>query len=283
MSCASVAALHCLAMGCAVCFLTACATRGGVQVVHDMTPIDRSSVTGVTVDTFSAGAFAARDGTTLRYRLLGPATLAVGARYPLVVQLHGSGGIGDDNQKQMEIAAKAWALPDIRRRYPAFVLVPQLGVRSADYDDPEHPRSAQASTALRAALELIDQVATAQPVDRQRIYATGFSMGGSATWLAVMLRPHYFAAAMPVSGIAPPLSEAPLLRDTPLLVMHGDADTENPIDSDRDMVAAIRAAGGGDIRLREYVGLAHATPADVVPGDWWRDWLFSHRRRLESR
>ena len=63
-----------------------------------------------------------------------------------------------------------------------------------------------------------------------------------------------------------------------MLVLHGDADTENPIDSDRAMVAAIRAAGGRQVRLRSYVGLQHLPPGDLVPGDWWRDWLFAQHR-----
>ena len=63
-----------------------------------------------------------------------------------------------------------------------------------------------------------------------------------------------------------------------MLVLHGDADSENPIDSDRAMVAAIRAAGGRQVQLRSYVGLQHLPPGDLVPGDWWRDWLFAQHR-----
>lgn len=103
-------------------------------------------------------------------------------------------------------------------------------------------------------------------------------MGGSATWLSLLARPDLFAAALPISGIAPDRARANALKHIPILVLHGDADTENPIDADREMVAAIRAVGGRQVRMRTYAGLAHLPPGDLVPGDWWRDWLFAQHR-----
>lgn len=227
---------------------------------------------------FSSGQFVAADGTTLAYRLLSPATMEPGRRYPLVLQLHSSGGIGQDNQAQLDAMAKGWALPDNRTRYPAFVLVPQFPVRSANYDDPITPSSAQASPALGAAMELIDELAGRLPVDPERLYASGFSMGGSAAWLAPVLRPGRFAAIVPISGIAPADTDAQALLSLPILVMHGDADSENPIGADRRMVATLHARGNDNIRLREYAGLAHSPPGDALPGQAWRDWLFAQRR-----
>ena len=138
---------------------------------------------------------------------------------------------------------------------------------------------AYAAPALQSALELIDAVAARAPVDPRRIYASGFSMGGSTTLLALLARPDLFAAAMTMSAIAPSRSEAARLKTMPLLMLHGDADSENPIGSDREMVAAIHAAGGRQARLREYGGLKHQPPGDMLPGEWWRDWLFAQHRK----
>lgn len=264
---------------CIALCISGCVILAPDQQVREVPPIDGSVVASVPLDAFATGEFTASNGTMLVYRLLTPENVVAGKRYPLVVQFHGSGGIGRDNRSQVEIAVRAWALPDERRRHPAFVLVPQFPVRSATYDDPVNPRSARASSALAAALELVREIAMSRPVDDRRIYATGFSMGGSATWLAPILQPNLFAAAIPVSGIAPERSQAAALKALPLLVLHGDADTENPIDADRDMVRTIHAQGGRHIRLRTYTGLAHQPPGDLIPGDWWRDWLFAQRRR----
>jgi predicted peptidase len=267
-------------LACTALLLAGCARDAGEILVRGTPPLDRSPAAALSADDFAAGTFTARDGTTLPYRLLAPAHIEPGRRYPLVVQFHGSGAIGNDNRAQIErdFAARAWAIPAIRDRYPAFVLVPQFPVRSANYDDPVAPRSAIATPALSAALELVDAVIAQQPVDRTRIYASGFSMGGSATWLSLLARPNLFAAALPISGIAPDRARAGELKHIPMLILHGDADTENPIDSDREMVAAIRAAGGRQVRLRSYVGLQHLPPGDLAPGDWWRDWLFAQHR-----
>ena len=43
--------------------------------------------------------------------------------------------------------------------------------------------------------------------------------------------------------------------------------------------AAIHAAGGRQARLREYAGLKHQPPGDMLPGEWWRDWLFAQHRK----
>ncbi|HNV79883.1 MAG TPA: prolyl oligopeptidase family serine peptidase [Thermomonas sp.] len=263
-----------------VALLAGCAGNAGETLVRGTPPLDRSPAAAISADDFVAGSFTARDGTTLPYRLLTPAHIEPGRRYPLIVQFHGSGAIGSDNRAQVErdFAARAWAIPAIRARHPAFVLVPQFPVRSANYDDPMVPRSAVAAPALGAALELVDAVIARQPVDRTRLYASGFSMGGSATWLSLLARPDLFAAAVPISGIAPDRAVADQLTHVPILVLHGDADSENPIDADRAMVAAIRAAGGRQVRMRRYVGLAHMPPGDLVPGDRWRDWLFAQHR-----
>ena len=269
-----------LPLACAALLLAGCASDAGETLVRGTPPLDRSPAAALSADDFVAATFTARDGTTLPYRLLAPVRVEPGRRYPLVVQFHGSGAIGTDNRAQIErdFAARAWAIPAIRARHPAFVLVPQFPVRSANYDDPVAPRNAIATPALAAALELVDAVIARQPVDHRRVYASGFSMGGSATWLSLLARPDLFAAALPISGIAPDRARAGELKHMPMLVLHGDADTENPIDSDREMVAAIRAAGGRQVRLRSYVGLQHQPPGNLVPGDWWRDWLFAQHR-----
>lgn len=272
--------MRCAQLAGAVLLLAACANDAGETLVRGTPPLDRSPAMGITAEDFTAGTFVARDGTTLPYRLLAPTRIEPGHRYPLVVQFHGSGAIGTDNRAQIagDFAARAWAIPAIRSRHPAFVLVPQFPVRSANYDDPSAPRVAIATPVLAAALELVDDTMARHPVDPARVYASGFSMGGSAAWLSLLARSDLFAAAVPIGGIAPDRARAADLKQVPILVLHGDADTENPIAADRAMVTAIRAVGGRQVRMRTYVGLAHLPPGDLVPGDWWRDWLFAQHR-----
>jgi predicted peptidase len=249
------------------------------ELVPGAAPMARDAVAAADTGLFSQQAFTAADGTMLPYRLLAPVNQKPGVRYPLVLQLHGSGGIGADNLKQLDRLAKSWAMPDVRARYEAYVLVPQFAIRSANYGPPSPGQFAEHSAALPAALELAEKFAQEQPVDRARIYATGFSMGGSAAWLAPTLKPGLFAAIVPISGIAPANASAALLQDLPVWVLHGNADTENPIGADLRLTAEISKRGGNRIFFREYDGLDHQLHADVYPGYWWRDWLFAQRRQ----
>ena len=58
----------------------------------------------------------------------------------------------------------------------------------------------QVSAPLGTALDLLIMIQNEFPVDRDRIYITGLSMGGFATWESLMRHPQMFAAAIPVCG-----------------------------------------------------------------------------------
>lgn len=259
--------------------LTNCATTETFQLVDDPTPLARDVFNGISADQFESGNFTSSRGKKWVYRLLRPSTEVPGETYPLVVQLHGSGGIGTDNTGQVERMAKSWAMPEVRARYQAFVLIPQFPIRSANYGSTSPDQHAVPSPALDDALELVKHFAASHAVDGSRIYATGFSMGGSAAWLLPQLDPGTFAAIVPISGIAPPDSQVASYITLPVLAIHGNADTENPITADRRFTRAITRHGGQKATLREYEGLAHQPPADAYPGFWWRDWLFEQRRK----
>ncbi len=261
---------------------TALASGAGADVRHETidnaTPLARNLFDAVALDQFERATFTTSRGSSLPYRLLRPSKLQPGKTYPLVIQLHGSGGIGSDNAGQLERLAKAWAMPELRERYQAFILVPQLADRSANYGPAAPDQHAEAAPALSDALELINALAARAPVDRSRIYATGFSMGGSAAWLLPCLAPELFAGIVPISGIAPPDDQASKFTHLPVLAMHGNADPENPITADRRFIRALTGQGAQHVAWREYTGLDHQPPADVYPGLWWRDWLFAQRR-----
>lgn len=232
------------------------------------------------VEAFSAERFTGTNGITIGYRLLPPPEVRPGERYPLVLQLHGSGEIGEDNVSQLRPFDRSWALPEIRGRFPAYVLVPQFPGRSASYhDDPvDGLRSSQADPPLAAAMELVDSLSGRLPIDERRVYVVGFSMGASSTWNALLLRPGRFAAAVPIAGVPPERALAPRLAAANLLLVHGLEDTVNPPEPTHAMIAALEAAGSRRVRLREYEGLEHQVPPEMIAGTEWREWLFAQRR-----
>jgi len=265
----------------AVAALCAC-TGGGIDVerrVFVETPIASRSAVAAVDGRFERGEFVAPDAVRLPYRLLTPTSAHPDERFPLVLVLHGSGAIGDDNERQLGPFARAWASPEIAAAFPAYVVVPQVGARSADYaPDDDGLAASHPGTSLPGVLALMDELTRRLPVDRSRIYVVGFSMGASAALDAVTMRPEFFAGAAAFSGIAPQRLLAGRAAATPQLLVHGTDDDENPIGPDRAWAAALAAAGGRP-RFVEYQGMDHRVPPDMIESPEWRSWLFSHRRR----
>src|ERR1700744_3743021 len=72
---------------------------------------------------------------TMPYRLFHP---EASGKLPLIIYLHGSGGLGDDNQKQLALGnifgTRVWLLPENQKRFPCYVLVPQTDRGWVRYD-----------------------------------------------------------------------------------------------------------------------------------------------------
>ncbi|HEX9983964.1 MAG TPA: alpha/beta hydrolase-fold protein [Thermoanaerobaculia bacterium] len=223
----------------------------------------------VSVDAFEAASFRASNGVELPYRLLRPP--ADGRPYPLVVIFHGSGAIGTDNRSQIGPVAKNWASDAVRRAYPAYVLVPQMPSRSADYvDDATIGRRSVGTETLTATLDLVEMVRGRERVDR--LYAIGFSMGGSAVWNALRWKPGLFSAVVIVAGVPNPDALA-LLGNTRVLLVHGDADTENPFAA----AWATYQLAPRKLELWRFRGVEHEFPRQLIGTTELAEWL--HRER----
>jgi hypothetical protein len=78
---------------------------------------------------------------TMPYRLFRP---TASGKLPLVLYLHGSGGLGDDNQKQLGLGnvfgTRVWLLPENQKNFPCYVVVPQTDTGWVRYDLSREPR-----------------------------------------------------------------------------------------------------------------------------------------------
>ncbi len=72
---------------------------------------------------------------TMPYRLFRPEGTG---KMPLVVYLHGSGGQGDDNLKQLGLGnifgTRVWLFPENQKKFPCYVVVPQSNRGWVRYD-----------------------------------------------------------------------------------------------------------------------------------------------------
>jgi predicted peptidase len=221
-------------------------------------------------------------GKRLLYRLLRPAE--VGGKRPLVVMLHGAGERGCDNRKQL-----AWFWDARKPRVlgrpefaaaGAFVAVPQCPDGQQWVDVPWSGgcyASPAASESLGLTLALIDSLPKEFPIDPDRVYAVGMSMGGFGVFDAAQRRPDLFAALVSVCGAGDP-ARARDIAHVPVWAFHGDQDDVVPVAGSRETVAALRAAGGAP-RYTEYRDTGHNSwsPAFAEPGFW--AWIFAQTRR----
>jgi predicted peptidase len=217
---------------------------------------------------------------TMPYRLYRPSDTA---KAPLVLYLHGSGGLGDDNEKQIGLGnffgTHLWALPELQRRYPCYVLAPQTDRGWVKYveaaEGPARP-VAGFGDGNRLALELVQALSRELPIDQRRLYIAGQSMGGAGVWNMIAHQPRVFAAAAVCCGSATPDDMRPLTQ-LPIWNFHGDADKTVPVAVSRDRMAALRKAGGHPIST-EYAGVDHNSWEWAFTEPALPEWLFAQHR-----
>lgn len=180
----------------------------------------------------------------LPYRLLLPDGIESGEKFPLVICLHGGGGKGTDNQGAGCEAMTVLSRPDVQKEHPAILLMPQCPEEakwvSMVWD--EHDRklggynfkNTNTTDQMTAVHSLALEVIKKYPVDEERVYVTGQSMGGMGTWYMVMRWPELFAAAIPVCGVGDPrMAEA--IKEVPIRTFHGALDKKIPPETTRAM------------------------------------------------
>ena len=124
---------------------------------------------------------------------------------------------------------------------------------------------------------LLDEVCAKYPVDPDRVYVTGISAGGDATWGLGCLQPERFAALAPINGEAD-FADAARLKNIPLWTFQGLKDNLVPPPMTINMVAAIRRAGGHP-HLTLYPDAGHTEAWDLAYGtDALYAWMLAQKR-----
>jgi predicted peptidase len=212
---------------------------------------------------------------SLRYRLLPPAKVVEGRRYPLVVYLHGAGEVGSDNRRQLNDLPSLMVNSKYRERFDCFVLAPQCP-DGANWMSSVVAPADRASNSVIPAMRAIEAVMAEQAIDPQRVYLTGFSMGGFGTWDLAAQRPEWFAAIVPVCGGGDP-GTASKLVGLPVRAVHGGQDQVIPPVESQRMVDAVTAAGG-QARLEILPDAGHETRWVYALDSGVLDWMFRQRR-----
>ncbi|MHC4982740.1 MAG: carboxylesterase family protein, partial [Planctomycetota bacterium] len=250
-------------------------------------------------------------GAKLQYRLMYPRNYDPQKTYPLVLSVHGSGGVGKDNARSMEkiILGRYLFITYYRdERFECFSLVPQIPSGSV-IPKPYHPAGEKGAPEpvfhpdwpavnengwyVQATLALIRSLLAGKEIniDPDRVYFTGFSYGGKACWEFLKADRGIFAAAAAGAGwaIGPAGSrprvlllrrlkmEAERYKHIPVYIFVGERDSMRF--GSRAVHEAITALDGNSNYV-EFPGVAHVGAASKGWGQReCTSWLFKQNRQ----
>jgi predicted peptidase len=188
-------------------------------------------------------------------------------KWPLILFLHGAGERGSD----LSLVKKHGPpkLIDQGKEFPFIVVSPQCPANSW------WPEQVDALTAL------LDEIQSKYAVDAERVYLTGLSMGGFGTWTLATRYPERFAALAPICGGGDRYLVS-RLKNVPVWVFHGEKDPVVPVQASRDMVEALKRAGG-NVQFTVYPEAQHDSWTETYNNPKLYEWFLSHRRNEEKK
>jgi predicted esterase len=183
------------------------------------------------------------------------------------VFLHGIGERGTDNLSQIQVNPQAMAYVSYSNQvfFPAFFAAPQCPGNRTWNDSIMVPQLG----------EWLDSLIAEFPIDTNRISVTGLSMGGYGSWALLEARPTFFASALPVCG-GGNSSRCTLFRQVPIWNFHAADDGSVPVSESRNMITALRQAGGTPV-YTEYRSGGHGIWANAYATPGLVEWTMAQR------
>ena len=178
---------------------------------------------------------------------------------PLVVFLHGRSLCGTDLNRVMKYGTMA----AIKRglELDAYAIAPQ------------NPGGAWSPDKI---IKLVDWVAERYPIDTDRVYVLGMSLGGYGTIDFTAAYPDRIAAAIAMCG-GGSRRDLSGLNQVPLWILHGTADAAVSVNESRKVKNKMEAAGSTPLlRYEEWPGVDHGTYARMFYHPLTYEWLFKH-------
>ncbi len=205
--------------------------------------------------------------SSLNYLLFMPrdTTARIEGKFPLILSLHGIGERGSDLQR-----VKRDGLPrmlDGNNSFPFIVISPQCPATTEWYYH-------RTDTLLR---KLLDEALVRYPIDRRRIYVTGFSMGGIGAWDLGIRYPNRFAAIAPIASRGEDSWNVCSMAEVPVWAFHGANDTTVPLSAAQTLVQRFINCGG-EVMLTIYPNVGHDAWTRAYGNPQLYQWLLSKIR-----
>lgn len=186
----------------------------------------------------------------------------VQGKYPLILSLHGIGESGSYLPKLKNDGLPKYL--DGNVAFPFIVVAPQCPSSTEWYYD-------RTDTLLG---RLLDDVIARYPVDTNRVYLTGYSMGGIGTLDLAIRYPYRFAAVLPIAFRIEAGWDVCRLASTPVWAFHGEQDEVIPFAKAREVIAALKNCGGNPT-FTTYPNVAHDSWTRTYSNPAIYEWLLT--------
>ncbi len=216
------------------------------------------------------------DDTDQPYALYLPKAFDTTKKYPLVISLHGALSNHRLNLRRVFGQSNLPSETDVEatRYFPDwadidFIVVSPLARGTIGYQ----------GIAEKDVYDVLADVERRFPVDEDRVYLTGLSMGGGgAIWLG-LTRPDVWAAIAPVCPVPPGDSEvlAPNALNVPVHIFQGGADTTVRPEGTREWVKRLRDFGT-KVEYTEYPDVKHNSWENAYKDEAIFAWFARFRR-----
>lgn len=218
----------------------------------------------------------ALDDSDQPYGIYLPKNFRANKRYPLVVSLHGAfsnhrlnlrrvfGFSNTGGETDAEASRVFPPLPDVDFIVASTFARGTMGYRGVAESD---------------VWAMIEDVKRRFPIDEDRMYLTGLSMGGGGTLELGLLRPDAWAAIAPLCPVPPYFGEthAANVLNVPVFFHHGTDDPVVPVAVSRNWSKLMKNQGV-NVELKEYPGVRHDVWAPAYADAAIFQWFAKHKR-----
>lgn len=215
--------------------------------------------------------FSAVDDTDQPYALYLPPDFDATRAYPLVISLHGAGSNHRLNLRRVFGKSNAPGENDVEasRYFPEWEDVPYIVAAPLARGTMGYRGVAETDV-----MDVLADVKRRFPIDENRTYLTGLSMGGGGTLWMGLTRPDLWAAIAPVCPAPPPgtMGWAANALHTPVHLFQGADDTVVRPASVRAWADTLDALGT-DVTYTEYPGVGHTSWEPAYADGQIFDWF----------
>nr|WP_320120295.1 prolyl oligopeptidase family serine peptidase [uncultured Marinifilum sp.] len=196
----------------------------------------------------------------IKYLEYFPETTKNKDKLPLLIFLHGMGERGYDLNKLKVHGPPSFL--DNKKDFPFITISPQC------------PDTVYWNEEIL--LPFYEEIIAKYPVDKNRIYITGLSMGGFGTWGSIVAKPNLFAAAAPICGGGNP-NQLDAVKSMPIWVFHGAKDNVVPIIRSQEMVDRLKKLGS-NVKFTIYPEADHNSWTKTYANPKLYEWFLSHKK-----